>query len=42
MIRNALALLIRLLTGVRLINDTARPGPPRIYYANHSSYSSRR
>jgi 1-acyl-sn-glycerol-3-phosphate acyltransferase len=38
MIRNALALLIRLLTGVRLINDTARPGPPRIYYANHSSH----
>lgn len=38
MIHNLIALLIRMLTGVRLIDESARPGPPRVYYANHSSH----
>jgi 1-acyl-sn-glycerol-3-phosphate acyltransferase len=38
MTRDAIALLARLITGVRRIADSAPPGTPRIYYANHSSH----
>jgi 1-acyl-sn-glycerol-3-phosphate acyltransferase len=38
MIHDLIALLVRLITGVRLIEDPARQGPARIYYANHSSH----
>lgn len=38
MIRDATALLIRLITGVRRIDEPAQPGSARIYYANHSSH----
>ena len=31
-------MLARIVTGVHMINDPARQGPPRIYYANHSSH----
>ncbi len=38
MIRDGIALLARLITGVRLIDESSRAGPPRIYFANHSSH----
>ncbi len=38
MTRDAIALLTRLITGVRCIADPSPPGTPRIYYANHSSH----
>lgn len=38
MLHTLLAALIRLITGVRLVPDLAEPGPPRIYFANHSSH----
>ncbi len=37
-VRSVLAQLIRLVTGVRRIEDSTRGGAPRIYYANHSSH----
>jgi 1-acyl-sn-glycerol-3-phosphate acyltransferase len=38
MIRSFVALQIRLITGVRRIDEPVRNGPPRIYFANHSSH----
>jgi 1-acyl-sn-glycerol-3-phosphate acyltransferase len=38
MTRGAVALLVRLITGVRRIEEHARPDAERIYYANHSSH----
>lgn len=38
MIKDFIALSIRILTGVNLITDHATEGPARIYYANHSSH----
>lgn len=38
MLHAVLAGLIRLVTGVRLAHDLPPPGPPRIYFANHSSH----
>jgi 1-acyl-sn-glycerol-3-phosphate acyltransferase len=38
MIRDLVALLARLVTGVRVISEEMNGGPPRIYYANHSSH----
>jgi 1-acyl-sn-glycerol-3-phosphate acyltransferase len=38
MIRNLLALLVRVVTGVRPIDDRGAGELPRIYYANHSSH----
>lgn len=38
MIRDGIALLVRLITGVRLVAAPTRIGPPRIYFANHSSH----
>lgn len=38
MIHDLIALLARLITGVRLIADPARTGPARIYFGNHSSH----
>jgi len=38
MIRDLLALMVRVITGVRLIHDRGTGGVPRIYFANHSSH----
>jgi 1-acyl-sn-glycerol-3-phosphate acyltransferase len=38
MIRDLIALLTRVITGVRMIHDPHAGGPPRIYFANHSSH----
>lgn len=38
MIQNIIALFVRLITGVHLIQDHRRPTSTRIYYANHSSH----
>lgn len=38
MIRDLVALAVRLVTGVRLLHEHAAPDRPRIYYANHSSH----
>ena len=38
MIRDGIALLVRLITGVRVIDEPPTPGPSRIYFANHSSH----
>lgn len=38
MIRDVVAWVARVVTGVRLIHDPTRQGPPRIYFANHSSH----
>jgi 1-acyl-sn-glycerol-3-phosphate acyltransferase len=38
MIRDVTALLVRIVTGIRLVQEPLKPGPPRIYYANHSSH----
>ncbi len=38
MIRDGIAWLVRLITGVRLIAEPPPPTPPRIYFANHSSH----
>lgn len=38
MIRDIVALVVRLVTGVRMIRETAVAERPRIYFANHSSH----
>ncbi len=38
MIRDFVALLVRFVTGVHRLNEPATDGPPRIYFANHSSH----
>jgi 1-acyl-sn-glycerol-3-phosphate acyltransferase len=38
MIRDVIACLTRIVTGVHEVRDPARNGPPRIYFANHSSH----
>jgi 1-acyl-sn-glycerol-3-phosphate acyltransferase len=38
MIRDFIALAIRLVTGVRMLHEHIIPDRPRIYYANHSSH----
>lgn len=38
MIRDFVAFLARLITGVHRISEEAKDGPPRIYYANHASH----
>lgn len=38
MIRDFVALLARLLTGVHQISEVRNAGPPRIYFANHASH----
>ncbi len=38
MLRETIALAIRLVTGVRPLRESAAPGTARIYFANHSSH----
>lgn len=38
MIKDIIALMIRMLTGVSMITDHAVAGRPRVYFANHSSH----
>jgi 1-acyl-sn-glycerol-3-phosphate acyltransferase len=38
MIRDLVAFMMRLVTGVRMLHEHAAPDRPRIYFANHSSH----